>query len=227
MVLAFIVLLSILIISFIGFTKLNRVSTATYSKAIQAQEIAQGGLQDILADLHQEIVAGSYTNSTVYAPNGGPMIYVPTTNITAMPARAGYNVATWGTDVSSPYLDYLSPTLIRVSRVSQDGNPLHFYPSFSTNTAYYDTTQAASLINRASAANTATPSANGRYISAARWNKTFLLAPTAGWRQHAQRRRCRAPGTALRPSGLGLRHSDRQPRLQSNHGYTGEASSLQ
>jgi hypothetical protein len=178
MVLAVIVLLTILVVSLIAFNKLNRTSTASYSKSIQAQEIAQGGLQDILSDLHKEIIAGSYTNATIYAPNGGPMIYVPTTNYTAAPARVGYSPSSWGNDVSSPNLNNLSPTLIRVSRVSQDGTPTHFYPSFITNTAYYDATLSPNLINRASAANTATPSANGRFISAARWNKTFLLATT-------------------------------------------------
>ncbi len=179
MVLAFIVLLTILVVSFVAFNKLNRISTASYSKSVQAQEIAQGGLQDILSDLHQEIIAGSYTNTTIFAPNGGPMIYVPTTNYTAMPARVGYDPTSWGNDIYSPAADDLSPTLVRVSRVSQTvGKPLYFYPSFSTNTALYDKTLAANLINRASAANTATPSANGRSITAARWNKTFLLAPT-------------------------------------------------
>ena len=69
-VLAFIVLLTILIVSFIAFTRLNRGATASYSKAIQSQEIAQGGIQDIASDLHTEIMAGSSTGADQWQQGG-------------------------------------------------------------------------------------------------------------------------------------------------------------
>ncbi len=181
LVLAFILLLSILVVSYLTFSGLNHTSTASYSRAIQAQEIAQGGLQDILSDLHTEIQAGSSINPSVYAPNGGPVVYVPVNNLAAVPARAGYDLSSWGTDyntnASTRFVDFLSPSLVRVSRRSQNATPADFYPNFRTN-AYFDASTIANLSNRASASSTATPSANGRYITAARWNRSYLLAPT-------------------------------------------------
>jgi hypothetical protein len=166
LVLAFIVLLTILIVSFISFSRLNRMSTASYSQTIQAQEIAQGGIEDILNDFHQEIVAGSTLQnggSTSYAP-----VYIPTTNWTAQPARLGYNPAFYGADVTSINLP---PTLVRVSRASQDSVQTDLYPPLSA--TYYPGTLP---LNRASKANTSTHSINGRNVSAGRWNKIALLA---------------------------------------------------
>jgi len=164
-VLAFIVLLAILIVSFIAFSRLNRSATAGYSKGIQSQEIAQGGIQDILTDLHQEIIAGSRTGAAY--TSGGTTVYPPSTNWTAAPARFGYATNFYGTDIS---VNNLPPTLVRVSRASQDGTPADFYP---TNAAYYTS---GLMTNRASAANTSTGSFNGRAVSAARWNKIDLLS---------------------------------------------------
>ena len=166
LVLSFIVLLTILIVSFISFSRLNRMSTVSYSRSIQAQEIAQGGMEDILSDLHQEIVAGS-TMEPNPNPNNYPPTYVPVTNWTAQPARFGYDPSAYGVDVTTTNLP---PSLIRVSRASQDGTPTHFYPEVS---GYYT---AGMMTNRASAANSSTPSSNGRYVSAARWNKIDLLS---------------------------------------------------
>ncbi len=171
-VLACVLLLSILIVSYIAFTKLNHQSTAEYGNSVQAQEIAQGGLQDIISDLHQEIVAGSSasTNAATFVVNGTP-IYVPTTNYTAVPAREGYSATLWGTDTST---GSFSPSLVRVSRRASSAGGTTYNPPLST--AYYPGTLP---INRASAVSTATPSFNGRTISANRWNKTMLLAPYA------------------------------------------------
>src|ERR1700749_1879491 len=92
-VLAFIVLTSILVISFIAFSSSNRLATSSYARAIQAQEIAQGGLQDILSDLHREIIAGSMVdpNGKTYSQGSGVtnVVYVPWTNLTPQPARIG------------------------------------------------------------------------------------------------------------------------------------------
>jgi len=175
-VLSFIVLMTILIVSFIAFTRLNRMSTASYSKSIQAQEIAQGGMQDILGDLHSEIVAGSLTNTATYVVGSGSYarVYVPSTNYTASPAHLGYDATAWGTDVNTPQSDNLSPTLLRVSRASQDSTATDFFPPLTN--AYYDATLVKNLLNRASKSSTATPSINGRYISPSRWNKTFFVA---------------------------------------------------
>ena len=162
--LVFIALLSILIVSFVTFSRFNSGATASYSKSIQAEEIAQGGIQDVLADLRQEIVAGSVATTT-----GTNTIYVPTTNLTATPIRLGYNSSYYGTDLGSTNLP---PTLVRVSRASQDATPTDLYP-VPANAAVY--TGGTLPLNYASAANSSTNSANGRYISALRWNKIALL----------------------------------------------------
>lgn len=186
-VLAFIVLLTILTVSFIAFSRLNGLATVSYSKSIQAQEIAQGGMQDILSDLHQEIIAGStnYNTTASYPP-----IYTPNTNSvngtnyfpTLVPARLGYPAADWTnapnpnptTHVPDPSLaTYLPPTLVRVSRADTTPGGTALNPPL--NTTYYTGTLP---LNRASNANSSTPSVDGRAISPARWNKPLLLAPT-------------------------------------------------
>ena len=103
--------------------RLNRLSTVEYGNTVQAQEIAQGGMQDILSDLHQEIVAGSIPDPTgstyTYGANTAftNTIYVPNINFTAVPARVGYpntgGSTAWGTDIAAAKF---SPTLVRVSR---------------------------------------------------------------------------------------------------------------
>src|ERR1700761_5369302 len=113
-VLAFIVLTSILVVSFIAFSSSNRSSTVSYAKAIQAQEIAQGGLQDILSDFRQEIASGSTPTTT-----SGVTVYIPNNNLTAVPARIGYANTSYGLDASSTAL---SPTLVRVSRATANPN---------------------------------------------------------------------------------------------------------
>ena len=179
LVLAFIVLLTILLISFIAFSRLNRQSTVSYSRSIQAQEIAQGGIQDILSDFRSEIIAGS-----VVMTNGSPTyppVYIPITNCTVTPARLGYTAASYGTSSSTTTM---LNTMVRVSRASQDGTPGDLYPALTTApySTYYTnmvSVPGGAIRNRASNAHTSTPSVDGRFISAARWNKTFLLAATS------------------------------------------------
>jgi hypothetical protein len=178
-VLACILLLTILVVSYISFTKLNHSATFEYGNSVQAQEIAQGGMQDILSDLHQEIVAGSIvsTNSAnfVQGPAPGTPVYVPVNNLAAVPAREGYvntgASAAWATNATATAF---SPSLVRVSRRAATAT--------AGGTAYNPPLPTANYpgvipLNRASAASTATPSVNGRAISPARWNKTLLLAP--------------------------------------------------
>jgi Tfp pilus assembly protein PilX len=196
-VLAFVLLLTILVVSYISYTGLNRLSTASYSANVQAQEIAKGGLQDIIGDLHQEIIAGSINpaNSTFTqgtAPNQ-TTIYVPSTNMTCVPARLGYaNTGAgnaWPSTVTATTATLptttptkLLPTLVRVSRASQDGTPTDLDPPLSTSnyTNIYSGSNpnGGVIINRASPVSTAAAAINGHYISPARWNKTMLLAPT-------------------------------------------------
>ena len=177
LVLGFLVLLTILLVSFIAFTRLNRTATASYSKSIQAQEIAQGGIQDILGDVRSEIIAGSTTHTVGTGPFA--TVYIPTTNLTAVPARLGYPAADWGTTVGTAATGSLTPALIRVSRADPAGGTA-FYPTSNplTSTILYPNMASVpgkAILNRASLANTSLPSFNGRSISATRWNKSYLL----------------------------------------------------
>ncbi len=163
-VLACVVILSILLISYLVSMQLDRSSTQNYSQAIRAQEIAMGAFQEILGDLHQEIDAGSLPDGTPggasYSVGGSNRVYVPATNLTMLPARIGFA----GTDYTAPS-NALPPSLLRVSRATNA-----FYLASPT---YYD---AAKLPpNRASAAPSTARSANGRLLGTAAWNKTLLL----------------------------------------------------
>lgn len=169
LVLACISLLAILIVSYVAFTSLNRSSTASYSKTIQAQEIAMGGLQEILGDLHSEIIAGSTGGGTT---TSGVVAYLPASAATAQPLRLGYTAASWTNDYNPAYL---APTLVRVSRASGDPTPTDVYPMPLAGTYPGGTFP----INRASPVSTTTAFGDGPYISAARWNKTYLLATNA------------------------------------------------
>ncbi len=183
-VLAFVLLLTILVVAYISVMKLNRLSTASYSNAIQAQEVANGGLQDILSDFHSEIIAGSINPANNTYTQSGTTIYVPSTNITAVPARLGYPAASWSYGPSaapSAAPATLLPTLVRVSRASQDGTPTDLYPPnlFASGNLNYTNivnVPGGAILNRASPVSTGTASVNGRYISPTRWNKPFLLA---------------------------------------------------
>ena len=195
MVLAFIVLLTIMVVSFVSFARINRVATASYSKSVQAQEIAEGGVQDVLNDLHLEIMAGSVilTNNPVTGnpyTNSLAVVYVPISYATAQPARLGYPTAAFTNDVAqaagtAAHPTYIPQTVVRVSRADpnqSDTAGTNLYPAL--NTAYYTNmaaTPLGAILNRASAASTTNSSINGRTIAIARWNKPYLLAMCSAW----------------------------------------------
>jgi hypothetical protein len=189
-VLAFIVLLSILVVAYISYARLNNLSTTSYSREIQAQELAQGGLQDILDDLHQEIVAGSIPDptGTTYSQKdpvtqNTTTIYVPYSNLSAMPARLGYvnsgagNKWSYGTATAPTTAPAtLLPTLVRVSRADPAGLTALYPPLNPAAYPNLSSLHGSSILNRASKVSTGMASIDGRYISAARWNKPYLLA---------------------------------------------------
>src|ERR1043165_8529580 len=82
-VLLFILLFSVMVVSFMASMQLDRASSQNFSRSIAAQEVAWGGLQEILGDLGQEIEAGSLPDGTpagaVY-DRSGIRVYIPVTN---------------------------------------------------------------------------------------------------------------------------------------------------
>jgi Tfp pilus assembly protein PilX len=154
-VLAFLLLLTTLTVAFLSRATMERqMSNSSYSQN-KTDLVAQGSIATIIADLQQEIVAGSNAGSPVLT--GG--YYYPSSPLTVTPALAvpGYTSTTIvGTGMEN---------LVKVSKNGQA-----FWP-----TANYSGT--ITIPNRASAINTSSnPSLNYRSVSAERWNAPLLLA---------------------------------------------------
>ncbi|HEY8967212.1 MAG TPA: hypothetical protein VIM58_12240, partial [Candidatus Methylacidiphilales bacterium] len=84
-VLGLIVLLSFLMISFMTLTRSGRISSFNYSQSLKADEIAQGGLDYVIANLRQELM--DTNRSAARKDASGYAVYVPATNAFAVPER--------------------------------------------------------------------------------------------------------------------------------------------
>lgn len=173
-VLAFVVLLSGLIIAYFSRATLSRQVSNSSAAQTKADVLAQSALQTVLGDLKQEMAAGSNADGTptqaMYTdPNSGIRVFVPTTTVgqpavTAVPARSGvpaYMTPSQGALYNDPLANLLKRS---------DHNSSFFPGSTPYNVAAYPT------VTRASDAPSDTASANGRYVSTARWNKGLLLS---------------------------------------------------
>ena len=152
--LAFVVLLTGLIVAFFSRSMSDRkLSDNSFSQA-SADQLASSAISILTGDLKQEIVNGS-TALPNPNPNSFPLVYVAGTNSAYMvPARNGVS-GTWNTGAPVK-------TLIRVSSTNTIASP--------------------GVDQQASNAPSTGISANGKSISAARWNRHYLLplkTPTA------------------------------------------------
>jgi hypothetical protein len=137
-VLGFVVILCLLVVAYFSRTSTDRQLAGASFNQMDADTLARGALDIIVADFKQEIADGS-TSSIV----GGVTTYTPTLAANVVPQRSGTQITT--------------PNLIRRS-VSPDSIS---FPGIGS---------------RASAVNSTTDvSANGRFISLARWNSHYLL----------------------------------------------------
>ena len=136
-VLAFVVLLAVLVVAYLGRTSSHRAMGQSSLNEAKADQLARSALNIIVGDLKQEIANGSVTTTvnsiTIYAA----------TSANIEPQRSGGDV--------------LIPNLIRRS-IRSDSIPL---PGVGSR---------ASPINSA-----ADLSSNGRSVSAARWNRHYLI----------------------------------------------------
>ncbi len=153
-VLALVTIVSILLIAYLGTVQFERTATQNYGGELSADQIAMGGLDRQVADLDQEITAGS---TAVAGPTAtSPTYYKPLTNITMVPAR--YN------DTGYDYTN-----VVRVSSANatyyQDAYPVAAYAGQIP-------------VNLAVASSTTNTSPDGRYLSATRWQAPQLLLPT-------------------------------------------------
>jgi hypothetical protein len=144
-ILAFVVLLAVLVLAFFSRAILARQVSNASANQTKVDLLARGAIDVIVSDLRQEIEVGS-TNQTV----NGFKSYYPLHPTNMLPARSGNPSFTAATNDPIPNL----------VRRSVRNDPL-----------------APSLVGvAASAVNSTTdPSANGRTVSAARWNAHYLI----------------------------------------------------
>ncbi|MEM1059298.1 MAG: hypothetical protein AAGK14_08615 [Verrucomicrobiota bacterium] len=173
--LGFVVLLTMLVTSYLVSMRLDRQSTYNYSQSMRAQELARGAMEEILADLKQEIEAGSLDDG-VYTVND-KRVYVPRTPEASQPARLGFDATMFGTDVDLEGEELLPPTLLRVSRAS-NGASDDLYNDVMDSASSDEDNYDADLLpaNRASAVPTFVEGeSNRRQITPERWNKPMLM----------------------------------------------------
>lgn len=149
-VLAFIVLLTGVVLAVFLRATANRQISDSSAQAIKAGILARGALDQVVGDLKQEIAAGS-TSITI----NGTTIYQPATSRSAVPSRTGTNAPA---------------NLVKWSSANA---------KFFDDTAAATYPEAAAYTPSQRAANPALPttdaSRNGRSINLARWNKPLLL----------------------------------------------------
>ena len=160
-VLAFVVLVTGLVMAFFSRSMSERQISNSSVNQTKVDLFTQGAIEMIVGDLKQEMLAGSST-STVTTGTVKTTLYTPTALATAIPADAGF-VSGSRTFTSGTESDGLNNLVKR----SANGTP------FYTGTAYTGTGAA-----RACSVSSTTPSLNGRSVTLARWNKPLLIAPT-------------------------------------------------
>jgi len=146
--LAFIALLSTLILFYFAQTASYHTLSNSGFNDFKSGTLGQSALQVVVGDLQQEIANGS-TNGTYGTSPNQSTLYIPTNSAYMLPRRSGNPALTNGVDPI--------PNLVRRS-VRAD--PIAF----------------PGIASRASAVNSSTDAAlNGQYVSLARWNKHYLI----------------------------------------------------
>jgi len=141
-ILAFIVLITGLVVAFFSATMSQRQVSNSSANQAKADFFAQGAMDAIVGDLKQEIADGS-TATTV----GTTTIYLPLSSTNAVPQLVG--------STGAGGLENLVKRSATGLAFSKGANP------------------------RASGLSTLTPSQNGRFVTAASWNKPLLMPPTS------------------------------------------------
>jgi hypothetical protein len=143
-VLMFVVLLTVLVVAFFMKATSYRGLSQSSVNEFKSDTLARSALDLTIADLRQEIRAGSDLFTV-----GNKTLFIPKTPARVIPSRSG-NPAL-NADGTDPI-----PNLVRRSVRS-------------------DPIASPGVSSRASAASSLDPSRNGKYISAARWNKHYLV----------------------------------------------------
>jgi hypothetical protein len=157
-VLAFVVLLTGLVIAFFSRSILDRqISNSSVSRA-KVNNFADGAADAIIGELKQEIVLGSATN-TITTGNVTNTVYTPLAPAYMLPQISGTSGIT-ASGLQYPY------NLLKVS------SPGQLFYSGSNGTI-------PSSGNNVVAVSSTTPSLNGRYLTPAYWNQHYLLPTTS------------------------------------------------
>ena len=96
--LAILALLSILLVAFVSTAALDRGSTKSYAESLQADQVAQGGLDQIVAQFQAEMADPKLSTNSV--PTGASALYVPLANTNAVPQRTAPVLANLATLLS-------------------------------------------------------------------------------------------------------------------------------
>ena len=170
-VLAFVVLLSGLVLAFFSRALSERLISNSSANAVRVDIFAQDAVATTLGDLRQEITAGSNLATPTPAPSPIPYAYKPRAAAAAVPCPVG---------MATPDLPKM-PNLVKRSAYDRANNrPFPFYanptalPSPSPAPSPYDTVNYPPSA-RAAKSSSISSSLNGRTISPSRWNKALLL----------------------------------------------------
>ncbi|MBA3570798.1 MAG: hypothetical protein H0W34_02230 [Pyrinomonadaceae bacterium] len=149
-VLAFVVLLTGLSVAYFSRSISDRQIAHSSFNQSNADQLASSAVAIIIGDLRQEIANGSASPAPTFGSGATiATVYTPTTNANMLPMRSGKPPLVGGVDPI--------PNLVRRS-VANDGITVPGLPS------------------RAIGVNSTTnPSANGRSVTKARWNKHYLI----------------------------------------------------
>ena len=168
LVLCFVVLITGLVVAYFSRTLTTRQLANASTSTTQAEMLANSATDVILGDLKQEIADPTASTASTPPPAAlpaGSTVYVPTKAIYAVPQRNASPTATPATS-PAPMVGPI-PNLVRRSlRADSTAGGTNYVPS-------------PGLTSRASAANSTTPSLNGRFVSAARWNRHYLIPTVA------------------------------------------------
>jgi Tfp pilus assembly protein PilX len=159
--LAIITVLTVLLLAFLTRAGMERQISGASAAESQADLIAKAGLDVVVTDFRQEIAAGSTVTANTTANSTWPAIYLPISANVSVPARI-----LPGTETNNFNLVRRSMT----TGTFTASEPTYFsqYSGFPIN----------NLASSPNANTTANVSANGRIITAARWNKAQLLNDT-------------------------------------------------
>lgn len=147
--LAFVVLASLVLISFVSMMRVERATSQSYSSSLAAQELALGAMDQIVTDLKLEITDPAKSLKCEDPAGVGDPIYRPLDKHTLLPER----VSAGNSAGADP-----NPNLVKVSRAQA--------PFFTGST---------NLPAIATLVSTEAPAVNGRKVSLGAWNKARLL----------------------------------------------------